>query len=74
VATNTYEIVSKGGLRWDQVSQLAYGNPFQFEDIVRANPSLSEFDIIPDGMVIIIPINDNIEIETDDTSLPPWKR
>lgn len=71
---DTYEILAKGGIRWDTVAQQAYGNPNLFEDIQRANPELAQYDIIPDGMVIKVPVKKDDETATDDSLLPPWKR
>lgn len=63
---------TKAGERWDNVSYNAYGDPYQIEMILEANPTVRISDVIPEGTVLNIPI---IEQETLSGSiLPPWKQ
>lgn len=73
------------GDRWDLISYKAYGTLGQIivEDgttvnamsyILRNNPDIKADSIIPEGLLLQIPIIPSASVKTDDSLLPPWKR
>lgn len=72
--------------RWDLIAYQAYGafrvtttdslgNEVEVDSmdlIIQANPSIPVQAILPDGLIIRIPVVDFVETKTD--LLPPWKR
>ena len=70
------EYVAKEGERWDWVAFQAYGDPYLYEGIIRANPHLLGVRSLAGGTVLRVPV-----LEEADTTpsippeqLPPWKR
>lgn len=72
MATTQY-IVSEG-MRWDTVSQNAYGNPALYSDIIAANPKVPITPKLPGGTVLNIPILEENTVQTSKELLPPWKQ
>ncbi|NLR73588.1 tail protein X [Leeia aquatica] len=63
--------ITKDGERWDQLSQHYYGNPFQYERIISANPHVPLDAILSGGMTLSIPVMDQPDGLEE---LPPWLR
>ena len=75
MATTYTEYVTKDGDRMDNISWLAYANPFKMGAIFDANPTVPIQDIYPAGIRLLIPIEDTTETDQIPTEqLPPWKR
>jgi phage tail protein X len=70
----TVEYITKPGDRWDLISYKAYGTIEKMGDIVRANPEISVDDVIPEGLLLQIPVIPDAIILIDKDLLPPWKR
>lgn len=61
------------GERWDLLSWRYYGDPYGYERIIRANPSLPIIPILPGGVLILIPVLDPPSTVTPaPAGLPPW--
>ena len=71
---NFAQYTTKQGDRWDQISQAAYGTPFQYVVIQEANKSVPLVPVLPGGIVLQVPIITQAETKVNNTSLPPWKR
>lgn len=71
--TDYVRYITKQGDRWDQIAEEHYGNPYQYEPIIRANRTVPITTRLPAGIELAIPI-----ITTggtlSDQQLPPWKR
>jgi phage tail protein X len=66
------EYVTKEGDRWDQIALIHYGNAYDYERIIIANPTAPITPTLPGGIKLAIPV---IERQTANSSLlPPWKR
>ena len=70
--TKYVRYVTKEGDRWDQISNLHYGNPYAYEQIIDANKSAPIVEQLPAGIVLAIPVVPRSTIAA--SSLPPWKR
>lgn len=70
----TFTHVTIGGQRWDQISFQYYGSGNYGNDIITANPGVPVYDILPDGVVLQIPIKATAAVQTAQESLPPWKQ
>jgi len=70
----TTEYITKPGDRWDLISFKAYGTIERMGDIIRANPDIPRSDVLPEGLVLQIPIIPVATVETDLSLLPPWKQ
>lgn len=62
------------GERWDAIAHKYYGEASMMNDIIRNNPSVPLYDILPAGIVLDIPIIESNEIKAGSDQLPPWKR
>lgn len=67
-------ITVKDGVRWDTVSQEAYGRPDLFPGILAANPDVPFSPRIAGGTVLQVPVLPAVEATPDASLLPPWKR
>lgn len=65
------EHVTTEGDRWDTLAWTYYGDPWAFERIIAANPSVPIRPRLPGGLTIHIPV---IEAATRTDDLPPWRR
>ncbi|UAY56268.1 tail protein X [Arachidicoccus terrestris] len=72
--SNEIQITTQGGERWDNIAVSAYGDPAKMNAILAANPGVPPYDILPEGIVINIPIIEAAEVKTNAEQLPPWKR
>lgn len=61
-----------GGERWDTVAFKAYGDALLFPTIAAANPDVPLYDVLPQGVRLLIPVLN--QAESDVNNLPPWKR
>lgn len=66
--------VTVEGDRWDWVSYLNYGEPYLYDEIIRANGDLAEelklSPVLPGNITLEIPA---LEVR-DIGELPPWRR
>lgn len=69
-----FEYITKEGQRWDQVAYAAYGRATLIEGIIQANPTVPIYDKLPGGVVLQVPVLDEVTVKTDAELLPPWKR
>ena len=58
--------------RWDNIANLAYGDPGNIEGIIAINPDVLITAIIPAGTILNIPIVEQEDLPTPATDLPPW--
>ncbi|MBV7529040.1 tail protein X [Chitinophaga sp. sic0106] len=68
------EYVTKPGDRWDLISYKAYGTVEKMGDVVRANPAIPIDSILPEGLLLVIPLIPASIVQTDKELLPPWKQ
>lgn len=61
------------GMRWDAVSQLAYGKASLYAGIIAANPLVPITPRLIGGTVLTIPVLEDNTVQTDKELLPPWK-
>lgn len=80
----TAEYITKPGDRWDLIAFKAYGTigNIIIEDgtsmnamsyLVAANPAIERSSILPEGLLLQVPIIPNTSVVTDSQLLPPWK-
>jgi hypothetical protein len=67
-------IITNGDKRWDNISFAGYGDDYDFNDLILANPSITIGAIIPSGTKIIIPLKTVVEQTIPTNNLPPWKQ
>ena len=70
----TTEYITSSPERWDSIAYKAYGSVEKMDVIIRANPAISIADMIPEGILLQIPILPETEIKTANELLPLWKR
>lgn len=71
--TEYIEHVTREGERWDQLAWEYYGDPYDYERIILANPTIPIIPVLPSGVILLIPIIEDAE-EIPAVELPPWKR
>lgn len=62
------------GDRWDLLAWRYYADPYAYERILAANPSVPMAAILTAGMRLRIPIVDAATLAIASEDLPPWKR
>lgn len=67
------QYLTKDNDRWDNISYKHYGNPYQYNIILEANPGVRIVPRLPAGVLLRIPIIEATQILTHEL-LPPWKR
>lgn len=66
---------AQAGERWDDLAYKYYGNCFQVNEIIEANPDIAISPFLPEGETIIIPIPEDHTTSLSNTeSLPVWKQ
>lgn len=58
------------GDTWDQLALDIYGNKYYAAKLLEANPQLSGYVVLDEGLIMRIPILETAVA----ASLPPWKR
>jgi hypothetical protein len=71
---NVIQVLTIEGERWCDIANKAYGKATMMNEIIKANPDVPLYDILPGGVVLNIPVLDKVEIKTDAEFLPPWKQ
>lgn len=68
--------VTRDGERWDTIAWDYYGDPFNYEPIIEANPAANITPTLPAGIVLLIPILtlDEQNSQQVASDLPPWKQ
>jgi phage tail protein X len=69
---NYVEHITRDGDRWDLLAWQYYGDPFGYERIIMANPSVPIRPFIVSGIKLRIPIIEDTSVLSQ--NLPPWKR
>ena len=59
--------------RWDTIAYAYYGDATNFAPLVAANPTLGAAPVLPEGIIIIVPIIDEVDLPATADSLPPWR-
>lgn len=57
------------GQTWDNIAREVYGSEMCAGELMAANPQLLGTFVFPEGVVMQTP-----EIDTQDLTLPPWRR
>lgn len=60
--------------RWDDLAYRYYGNCFQVNEIIDANPQIGISPFLPEGETIIIPILEETTKQTNNENLPIWQQ
>lgn len=63
------EIVTLEGDRWDLIADRAYGDPYDYERIIAANPHIPIRPVLPAGLRVRVPVVEAPSVG----GLPPWK-
>lgn len=58
------------GDRWDNISSQFRNNPYDYVDIIQANPSYQGYFVLPAGITLSVPIKEPVRTKI----LPPWKK
>lgn len=74
MTTNVIQHTTKEGQRWDTIALDNYGSALMMNKIIEANPGIPRSDVLPAGIILNIPIIDQIEVTISAEQLPPWKR
>lgn len=64
--------ITSAGERWDLLAWRYYGDASFYSAIIMANPTVSIEPTLPAGLVVAIPIVENVSSASSE--LPPWKR
>jgi len=72
--SNHLEHITRDGDRWDLLAWEFYGDALAYEGIIRANPSVPIYPILPAGLTLRIPILEDAPTSLALEELPPWKR
>ncbi|MBG6248263.1 MULTISPECIES: tail protein X [Symbiopectobacterium] len=67
------EHVTKMGDRWDSLSQYYYGDPLGYDRIIMVNPHMAVTPSLPSGIVLLIPMIEEDEVENAE-EVAPWLR
>ena len=62
------------GQRWDTLAAQYYGNPYDYDGIIAANPSLQGIAELDAGVVVNVPIKPSAQTRKRPTIKPPWKQ
>lgn len=66
------EYITQEQDRWDIIAYKAYGDASKMPEIIKANPKVPVYDVLPSGLKLLIPTL--ASPSGDETLLPPWKR
>lgn len=62
-------IITRDGDRWDLIAHRAYGDPYDYERIIAANPHIPIRPTLPGGLRVWVPV-----VASPKAEAPPWKR
>lgn len=68
------DYITKAGDRWDLIAYKAYGSVDKMGEVIRANPDIPVTDELSEGLLLKIPIIEEVTVKTDKELLPPWLR
>lgn len=71
---NIIQHTTREGQRWDTIALDNYGSALMMNKIIEANPGVPRSDVLPPGIILNIPIIDQVEVTISAEELPPWKR
>jgi phage tail protein X len=67
------EHITRDGDRWDLLAWEYYGDATQYERIIAANNQVMIDPILPSGIIINIPVIEELPAElAESEELPPW--
>lgn len=69
----TTEYITNQGDRLDLIAHKAYGDPFAWQPIIAANPTMEIAGSYPAGVRILIPVQEPQPL-TEVEAVPPWKK
>jgi len=58
--------------RWDLIAARHYGDPFGYERIIAANPTVPIVPVLPAGIRLAVPVVPRT-VARGSQGLPPWK-
>ena len=61
------------GERWDNLAWRYYRDPYGYESIIKANPDVALYPVLPGGLRLVVPIQARSTSLTPEM-LPPWLR
>jgi hypothetical protein len=67
---NFFRYTTRQGDRWDTIASKFRPNPYDYVDIIQANPSYQGLFILPEGVVISVPVQENVARRI----IAPWER
>ena len=62
---------TKQGDTWSGIAYKAYGDVTLMVDIIKANPTVPIYPVLPANILLNVPVKDVGEVEV--LNLPPWK-
>jgi phage tail protein X len=68
--TEYLEYQTKPGDRWDLIAWANYGDPYAYEELIRANPTVAAEPILSGGINLRVPI---LEATTLNSEWAPWR-
>lgn len=67
------EHITREGDRWDLLAWEYYGDATQYERIIAANNQVMIEPVLPSGIIINIPVIEELPAELSESEeLPPW--
>jgi phage tail protein X len=67
------EHLTRDGERWDQIADRYYGDPYGYEVLIQANPTVAIIPCLDAGLKLLIPVFEDTPAMSA-ADLPPWKR
>lgn len=64
---------TRDGDRWDTIAHKHYGNAFEINRLIAANPHLPIAEQFKSGLTVFVPVLRNKPNNTQE-QLPPWMR
>ncbi|HOW51749.1 MAG TPA: tail protein X [bacterium] len=68
-----YEYTTADGDRWDLIAYRYYNDPNRMDEIIKANPEVLLYTVLPAGLKLRIPALTVEQTVSIGGSLPPWK-
>lgn len=65
---------TRQGQRWDAIANEVYGDPYAYEPIVMANPDYLGVLVLPAGVRLRVPEQEQVSEAIAAELLPPWRR
>ena len=68
--TTFYRYRTTTNTRWDTIASAFRKNPYDYVDIIQANPNYQGYHLLPEGVIISVPVKE----ETTTRLLRPWEK